>query len=189
MKHRTEEYFSIDIEADGKIPGASSMLSFGCQAYSFDGEPIGTFYRNLELLEGAVPDPETTEFWKKNQRAYDLTRTDLAKPEVAMADFVSWVDGISQRSIFVAYPCAYDFMWIYWYMIRFVGRSPFSHSALDIKTLAMIAMGSNYRDSTKRNMPKSWFPTDKGHTHHGLDDAQEQGELFFNIRKSLTCRA
>lgn len=45
-------------------------------------------------------------------------------------------------------------MFIYWYLIRFVGRSPFSHSALDIKTYAMVG---EYRRSTKRAMPRSWF--------------------------------
>jgi hypothetical protein len=39
----------------------------------------------------------------------------------------------------------------------FTGESPFSHSALDIKTYAMTLMNKEYRDSTKRNMPRAWF--------------------------------
>jgi hypothetical protein len=31
-------------------------------------------------------------------------------------------------------------------------------------------------------MPKRWF-SDKPHTHNGLDDAIEQGELFCNMLK------
>jgi len=64
--------------------------------------------------------------------------------------------------------------------MRFVGKSPFSHSALDIKTLAMALLGNNYRSSTKRNMPKRWFD-DLPHSHLALDDAIEQGALFCNM--------
>jgi hypothetical protein len=67
-------------------------------------------------------------------------------------------------------------------MIRFAGESPFSHSALDIKTYAMAMLKTGYRDSTKRSMPKHWF--DKfPHTHCALDDAIEQGALFCNMLK------
>ena len=50
-------------------------------------------------------------------------------------------------------------MFVYWYLIRFTGESPFSHSALDIKTFAMALLKKDYRDSTKRQMPKKWFDT------------------------------
>jgi hypothetical protein len=71
-------------------------------------------------------------------------------------------------------------MFVYWYLIRFAGESPFSHSALDIKTYAMAMLGQPYRESTKRYMPRRWF--DKlPHTHTALDDALEQGALFCNI--------
>jgi hypothetical protein len=82
--------------------------------------------------------------------------------------------------VFVAYPAGFDFLFVYWYMIRFVGRSPFSFSALDIKTYAMALLKRNYRESTKRNLPKRWFDP-MPHTHVALDDAIEQGALFCNM--------
>jgi len=42
-------------------------------------------------------------------------------------------------------------------LIRFAGESPFSHSALDIKTYAMAMLKDGYRDATKKNMPRRWF--------------------------------
>ena len=82
--------------------------------------------------------------------------------------------------VFVAYPAGFDFTFVYWYLIRFAGYSPFSFSGIDIKTYAMALMGKPYRRSTKRNMPKRWF--DKmPHTHVALDDALEQGALFCNM--------
>ena len=82
--------------------------------------------------------------------------------------------------MFVAYPAAYDFMFVYWYLIRFAGESPFSHSALDIKSYAMAVLGTEYREAVKRNMPATWFD-DLPHTHVALDDAIEQGALFCNM--------
>jgi hypothetical protein len=64
--------------------------------------------------------------------------------------------------------------------MRFVGESPFSHSALDIKTFAMALLKKEYRASVKRNMPSRWFD-DLPHTHIALDDAIGQGALFCNM--------
>jgi hypothetical protein len=80
--------------------------------------------------------------------------------------------------VFVGYPAGFDFLFVYWYLIRFVGTSPFSFSALDIKTYAMALMGTDYRESTKKHMPKRWFAGLPPHTHKAVDDAVEQGFLF-----------
>src|SRR5882724_3477760 len=88
--------------------------------------------------------------------------------------------GAAGQARLVGYPAAYDFLFVYWYLIRFAGESPFSHSALDIKTFAMALLKKEYRQSTKRAMPRRWF--DKlPHTHCALDDAVEQGALFCNM--------
>jgi hypothetical protein len=79
--------------------------------------------------------------------------------------------------VFVGYPAAFDFMFVYWYLIRFAGSSPFSHSALDVKTYAMALLGTEYRRTVKRTMPREWFD-DSPHSHVALDDAIEQGALF-----------
>jgi hypothetical protein len=60
------------------------------------------------------------------------------------------------------------------------GESPFSHSALDIKSYAMALMGTDYRASVKGNMPSEWFE-ELPHTHVALDDAIGQGALFCNM--------
>ncbi len=99
-----------------------------------------------------------------------------------MHRYLDWIKGLPGRPVFVAYPAGFDFLFVYWYLIKFTGESPFSHSALDMKSFAMALMKTNYRDSTKRNMPRQWF--DKlPHTHVALDDAIEQGALFCNMLK------
>jgi hypothetical protein len=175
-----EIYVSTDVEADGPIPGPHSMLSFGSAAFTAGGEMVSTFSANLELLEGASGHPETMAWWARNQGAWEQTRTDLRGPEEAMREYVVWLKQLPGKPVFVGYPVAYDFLFVYWYLMRFAGESPFSHSALDIKTYVMAVLGLPYRESTKRNMPRRWFPASP-HTHVALDDAIEQGQLFCNI--------
>ena len=81
---KRELYFSLDVEADGPIPGPNSMLSFAAVVFdpslgaALQGdwriEHLDRFTVNLETLPGAEPDTTTMEFWKRNQAAYEATR-------------------------------------------------------------------------------------------------------------------
>jgi hypothetical protein len=175
-----EIYVSTDIEADGPIPGPHSMLSLASAAYLPDKTLVGTFTKNLETLPQAKPDPNTEAWWKTQPEAWAACRQDLEDPAQAMQDYVTWVNQLPGKPVFVGYPVAYDFMFVYWYLMRFVGQSPFSHSALDIKTFAMCLMGTEYRKSIKPRMPRRWFDNIP-HTHVALDDALGQGALFCNM--------
>lgn len=176
----SEIYISTDVETDGPIPGPHSMLSVGSAAYTPDKKLVSTFSANLEALDGASPDPKTAEWWASQPQAWAACRTNLEAPAAAMQRYVDWIQSLKGKPVFVAYPAGFDFLFVYWYLMRFTGHSPFSHSALDIKSYAMAVLGKDYRESTKRNMPKGWF--DKmPHTHVALDDAIEQGALFCNM--------
>jgi hypothetical protein len=177
-----EVYVSTDVETDGPIPGPHSMLSFASVAFRADGTELGHFARNLETLDGAAGHPATMAFWAKNQKAWNACRTELVSADAAMPEYVAWVKALPGKPVFVAYPAGFDFLFVYWYLLRFACESPFSHSALDIKTYAMALLRKPYRESTKRNMPKRWFPACP-HTHVALDDAREQGLLFINMLK------
>ncbi len=187
QQHSTmpEIYISTDVETDGPIPGPHSMLSIGAAAYTADKQLLSTFSANLETLPGAIGHPDTMAWWQAEPDAWAACRTDLQSPELAMQGFLTWVKSLPGKPVFVAYPVAFDFMFVYWYLIRFTGESPFAHSALDIKTLAMALLQKPYRDSTKRNMPKHWFDAGLPHTHTALDDAIEQGALFCNMLAEL----
>lgn len=177
-----EIYISTDVETDGPIPGPHSMLSIGSAAYSADKTLVSTFSANLETLPGAAADPKTAAWWTTQPDAWAACRKDLETPQAAMTRYVAWIKQLKGKPVFVAYPAGFDFLFVYWYLIRFAGESPFSHSALDMKTFAMALLKTGYRDSTKRNMPRHWF--DKlPHSHVALDDAIEQGALFCNMLK------
>ena len=133
------------------------------------------------------PDPLTGKRQQSNgsgyateREAWKACRTDLQIPGFAMQNYLTWLKSLPGKPVFESYPVAFDFMFTYWYLIRFTGESPCSHSALDIKTIALAMLKKPYRESTKRNMPKRWFD-DLPHSHLALDDAIEQGALFCNM--------
>lgn len=179
-----EIYISTDIETDGPIPGPHSMLSFASAAYLPDKTLVDTFSANLETLEGAQGHPDTMAWWQTQPAAWAAARSDLEPVAEAMQRYHDWLRQLPGKPVFVAYPAGFDFTFVYWYLMKFVGHSPFSFSALDMKTLAMALLKSEYRAASKRRMPKSWFD-DLPHTHIALDDAIEQGALFCNMLKVL----
>jgi DNA polymerase III alpha subunit (gram-positive type) len=175
-----EIYVSTDVETDGPIPGPHSMLSLGSAAYLADKTLVSTFSVNLETLPGAAGHPLTMEWWQTQPEAWEASRQNLLPPDEAMQQYLAWLELLPGKPVFVGYPAAFDFMFVHWYLVRFTGKSPFSHAALDIKSYAMAMLRKNFREVTKRTMPNRWF--DKlPHTHRALDDAIEQGALFCNM--------
>ena len=176
----SEIYVSTDVETDGPIPGPHSLLSIGSAAYTADKRLLATFSANLETLPGAAAHPETAAWWATQPEAWAACRSNLEPPETAMKRYADWVEALPGKPVFVAYPAGFDFLFVYWYLIRFAGRSPYSFSALDMKSFAMAQLRMDYRASTKAQMPKHWFD-ELPHSHIALDDAIGQGALFCNM--------
>lgn len=184
-----EVYFSVDIEADGPYPLDYSMLSFGVAAFTDRGKLVDTYSANLETLPGATQHLDTMEWWKTQKEAWDACRKDTRHPEEVMPEFVKWVKDLrvgssKVRPVFVGYPAGFDFTFMYIYMMKFAGESPFSFSALDMKSMAMVLLNTEFRAATKRKFPRYWF-SNKRHNHIAVDDAVEQGEMFCNMLKEL----
>ena len=182
----SEIYVSTDVETDGPIPGPHSMLSFASAAYLADKTLIGTFSANLEMLPGASGHPETMKWWETQAAAWAACRQDLQSPEQAMREYAAWLGGLPGNPVFVGYPVVFDYMFVQWYLHKFTGSSPFSFSALDIKSYAMALLKTEYRDTVKSVMPARWFDDNLPHTHLALDDALEQGVLFCNMLMEQT---
>jgi hypothetical protein len=114
----------------------------------------------------------------------ELLAAEGRDPADAMNAVAAWVDEVAGDAtpVLVAYPLGYDWMWLYWYLVRFADSgSPFGHSRhLDMKTLYATKAGAPISRSTKRQMPGELLPA-RPHTHNALDDAIEQAELFHNL--------
>ena len=174
-KTMTEMYVSVD------------MLSLGSSAYDSNENMISTFKEIVAPLEGAKQHADNMEFWKANPKAWDAVQTDQTLPDRAMAKYAAWLDGLvagtESSLVFVTYPAVFDFSFVHWYMLHFVGRDPFGYFALDLKTYAMAALDTGFVETDKSKMPEDWLTRE--HSHIALDDAIEQGEMVFAIRKAI----
>ena len=181
MTKTTEIYISTDIEADGPIPGPYSMLSFASAAYSANKTLLSTYSANLETLPDAGTHPKTMEWWNQFPDAWAACRRDTRAPETVMREYLAWLQSLSGHLVFVGWPATWDFMWIYWYLVRFTGERPFREAALDVRSYAMGMRKSEFRRTSRTYLPKRWFDAGLPHTHVALDDALEQGALFCNM--------
>lgn len=175
-----EIYVSTDVETDGPIPGVYSMLSIGSAAFLPDKTLVSGFTANLETLPEATEHPDTMKWWRSQPEAWEAARQNAQSPTEVMKNYVAWLKALPGEPIFVAYPAAFDFMFVCWYLNRFTGENPFGWYALDIKTYAMAVLRIDFIDAVKRNMPRRWFDN-LPYTHKAMDDAMSQGALFCNL--------
>ncbi len=170
-------YFSVDIEADGPIPGDYSMSSFGCVVVD---KPELTFYRELQPISDRF-DPEAVAVAGLDR---DRLTREGADPAVAMREFSDWIlaTAAGGRPVFVGFNATFDWSFVHWYFLHFLGKDPFGIAGLDIKAYYMGALGkSRWSETTKRHLEPR-FRSSLPHTHHALDDAREQAEVFAKIR-------
>jgi hypothetical protein len=181
-------YFSADVETDGPIPGPFSILSFALvYAGTFDGKHFErpkdygrSFYRELRPISENF-DPEALRVNGLDRKRICL---EGEAPERVMTEAFRWVSEIARfgRPVLVAYPLSFDWTWLYWYFIRFSTEgSPFNHSrCFDIKTAVAVKARIPISEAGRPKL----FPflrSDRVHTHHALDDATEQAEIFANV--------
>lgn len=184
----TEVYISVDVETDGPIPGPHSMLSIGAAAFTADGTMLSTFSANLYPMEGSLPDPSTAKWWLSQPEAWAEVNKDRQEPAKVMIEFNRWCNQQPGKPVFVAYPAGFDFTFVYWYLMKFVGHSAFAMNALDMKSFAMAVTQSTFTESRQNNWPKHWFSDDK-HSHVAVEDAIEQGRIFCKmLKQNKGCR-
>ncbi|GGO92600.1 3'-5' exonuclease [Wenjunlia tyrosinilytica] len=180
-------YISVDIEADGPIPGPYSMLSFGAavagrqdaDGYAAADPAALTFYRELRPISETF-DPEALAVSGLDR---DRLLAEGKDPASALTDFAAWVDEVREgaQAVMVGYPAVYDWTFLYWYAVRWGGGSPFGHSrCMDVKTLFAAKAGVPLGSVGKHSIPRNLL-SKRRHTHHALDDAIEQADLFSNI--------
>ncbi|QPC41660.1 exonuclease [Kaustia mangrovi] len=185
---RVDAYFSADVETDGPIPGPFSMLSFALvYAGSFDGkrfvrpkEYTEIFYREMR--------PISNDFQEEALRVNGLDRVYLSgaggHPDIVMNEASNWIKHVSGHAnpVLVAYPLSFDWTWIYWYFIKFCDDgSPFEYSrCFDIKTALAVKAGIPISKAGRSRLPPALISNHK-HTHHAVDDAIAQAEIFANI--------
>lgn len=195
-------YIYTDVETDGPIPGEYSMLSIGSVAFSPDGKVLGKFYRKLKRLKGAKQHPETMKFWKEHPKDYKEATKNSEAPSKVMKDYVNWLEKMEKKnnakSIFVSWPLAFDYQFVFWYMVKFVKKFqtgkvhpfdiPFSFNmTMDAGTMEIAQMSKEITKISEKDMAKGWakdvkeLSENKG--HKAIDDAMDEGKIFIKMLK------
>lgn len=185
---KVDSYFSADVETDGPIPGPYSMLSFALvYAGSFDGQKFlrpenykDYFYSELR----PISDKFQVEALNVNRLDRERLRLSGQNPSDAMVAARNWITKVAGKGkpVLVAYPLSFDWTWLYWYFVNFCGiESPFGYSqCYDIKTALAVKSKRPISVSGRSRLERS-LRSDHRHTHHAIDDAIAQAEIFANI--------
>ena len=198
-------YISFDLETLGGNPADLPVINWGFVAYLAPApagagavKKIGQLSVNMKPLH---PDPSTVAWFNSTpdlKRAYEeCTKEPVVSPTEGMEQIRYWINemtllattsaGAPPRILFVAYPTIFDGSLLYYYWFRYLGhptngRGP-GFTMLDIRSYAAGRLGIPYHEASKEKALRPYCPDKLPHTHTGIDDAEEQMWLLFNIMK------
>lgn len=170
-QRKPDLYVSVDVEATGPVPGLFSMSELGAAALNQRRE---TFYTMLKPLPGAGFDPRAIAIAGPSLEQLERDGRDAHDAIVEFADWIAGLKEPGRRTVMASFG-TFDWMWVSWYLHRFVHSNPFGPNGLDIKSFAAGLLGRHYTHAAKRHLPREILGTDQ-HTHNALDDAMEQGK-------------
>lgn len=181
------DYFCVDVESSGPIPGIHSLLSVGIthvRRYQGMYQPFKELYVELKPVYPGYEDAAMAVH-KLNPEV--LKETGL-EPREAMQTIVTWVreqqQSDKERPVFVAHNAPFDWMFVAYYCGHFDVQNPFGHSALDTKAFAMGKLNVAWNQtslksvaSTLANIP----PRDLSQLHHAGADARYLAIVFCEL--------
>lgn len=164
------------------------MLACGlCVVGRFDGRKFTatdpeqeTFYTELKPISEAF-DPEALSVTGLDR---DVLSRQAPSAETAMRQVADWIRAAAgpDHPVLVGFPLVYDWLFLYWYLQKFVGEdSPIAFSSgLDMKTMYQQKARVVLEEAGKDDLP-SFLQSERRHTHNALEDALEQAEIFANL--------
>jgi DNA polymerase III epsilon subunit-like protein len=165
---------SVDIETAGPYPARYAMLSIGACLIC---DPQRSFYVELK------PDRDDFDEHALGISGFSLQELKISgeNPGDALRAFAKWLQAnIADQPILVAFNAPFDWMFINDYFHRYLGSNPFGHSAIDIKALFLGHSGGEWKQ-TAMNTVNLELGLDKPLSHHALEDARDQAQLFLRI--------
>lgn len=162
-----KRYISIDVEADGPIPGDYSMVSFG--AVVVEAGFGRTFYSTVRPISDIwVPEALAVSGFTREQTM------EFPEALVVMNNFKDWISSLNlTRCMFVSDNNGFDWQFINWYFHHFTGDNPFGHSSTNI--------GSLYKGMNRDMFVNFKHLRKTKHSHNSLDDAMGNAEALWDI--------
>ena len=173
MSKKLEVYISVDVETAGPIVGEHSMLTVGaCLAR----QPEVSF----SIMLKPISKKSVAEALQVTGLTLEQCEKEGLAPAEAMSEFAVWIaKNVPEDStaVFVGLNAPFDWGFVNYYFLKYLGENPFGFTALDIKALFMGVMGCSWYETRSSAIDKVVNPSQKG-DHDALHDARYQAELF-----------
>ena len=168
-------WISVDIEADGPIPGDYSMICLGAVIIE-QPSLINCFYGQLQ--------PISNKFIPENLAISGFTRDETLvfdDPYAVMFKFNSWLENIKKqdtnRLFFLSDNNGFDWQFVNYYFHHFLGKNPFGYSSTNL--------GSLYKGLVKDMFASFKHLRNTKHTHNPVDDAKGNAEAFLKMKEQF----
>jgi ribonuclease T len=148
------------------------MLSIGASV-------VGNLGKNFYVELSPITDKFTKEVIEVCGLDLEILKEKGAEPQEAMSKFAQWVEDVAEekKPLFVGFNAGFDWSFVNYYFIMFVGRNPFGISCIDIKSVWFGKKSCRWAETSKRDI-KCVLALKIPHTHNALDDAKEQATIF-----------
>ena len=181
------DYFCVDVETSGPVPGIHNLLSIGV-THVRRTEGRYRLFDDLYLEMKPVFDGFHPPAMRIHGLDADRLRAEGLEPAVAMGRFRDWVRthkrNAKDRPVFVAHNAPFDWMFCAYYFAYADVPNEFGHSAIDTKALAMGKLGISWVDTALKNVASKLpevGPRDTSTLHHAGADARYQALVFAEL--------
>jgi hypothetical protein len=164
----------IDIEADGPLYGVHSMISFGAVIVDKEEKLDKIFYGKCKPIGDDYIEEALAV--SKHTREETLLFDD---PKDVMLRFAKWIEenkeNSKDRPMFYSDNNGFDYAWINYYFLRYIGSNPFGHSSTNIGSLYKGIIKNTHKNFKHLKITK--------HTHNPVDDAKGNAEALIAMKK------
>jgi DNA polymerase III epsilon subunit-like protein len=174
----SDVYISVDIETSGPLIGRHSMLQIGACVVDLQ---TSRFERKIKPISDEVD----ADAMQVVGRPLSFFNDVGVEPALAMLEFENWLNTAvgDGTPVFVGFNAAFDWGFVNWYLLTYVGRNPFGVAPLDIKSYYAGLSGVQWPETRSSRLPAA-FRNAGEHTHDALSDAIQQAEVFRRMRDS-----
>lgn len=165
---------SVDIEADGPIPGDYSMISLGAVVVDHRGQFDQTFYGEFRpISEKWVPDAlKVSGFTREETMEFPDAGETMEKFDQWLLELIN---DTKQKVFFFSDNNGFDWRFVNWYAHHFLGQNRFGFSSTNI--------GSLYKGMEKDMFVNFKHLRKTKHTHNPVDDAKGNAEALLAMKK------
>ena len=145
-----------------------------------------SFYVELKPVNQAM----TTEALSISGLTIEHLESNGISPAEAMLKFDEWLASVVPSTsvpVFVGFNASFDWMFVCDYFERFLGRNPFGHSAIDIKSFYLGVAGGTWAETSLRFLSPRYLDG-RPLSHNALGDAQDQAALYAAIAEDAATR-